>query len=162
MKVVSMVNRIDEIRDTTTGTMGDKWELTVMYKDFLNQKLTEPYKVGTIEAHYLNRFIACDLDGNVLEVPDYWDKWIDKSIKRTGREPKDWFFLCEQYQQAKDRILFIVDDFTFIADGDSKDKVLMSLDGTSAYSVFYLKEMIIEDLIKFDLTLTPAGEQMIK
>ena len=159
MKVVSMVNRIDEIRDITTGTMGDKWELTVMYKDFLNQKLTEPYKIGTIEAHYLNRFIACDLEGNVLEEPkisDYVGKELE--FKKSELVERDSI----KYQQAKDRILFIVDDFTFIADGDSKDKVLMSLDGTSAYSVFYLKEMIIEDLIKFDLTLTPAGEQMIE
>ena len=39
------------------------------YADFLSQNLSERYEVNGVMAHPLNRFVACDLNGNILEEP---------------------------------------------------------------------------------------------
>lgn len=54
----------------------------------------------------LGDFIPTDLEENILEKPDYFDKWLDKSIPRTGREPEDWGTSCKQYQEALDRLVY--------------------------------------------------------
>ena len=42
--------------------------------------------------------VRIDENGAEVTKPDYWDKWIDKSIPRTGNEPEDWFVQCRKYE----------------------------------------------------------------
>ena len=67
-----------------------------VYTDYV-KFITQPLTKGM--------FVPVSEEGEVLEEPEYWDKWINKS-KRTLREPDEWFVLCKQYQKAKERVIF--------------------------------------------------------
>jgi hypothetical protein len=67
-------------------------KLCVKYANFLNQPLT------------LGMFITCDEKGNILQEPIYYKSWVDN--KYTNTHTKQMVANCENYQQAKERVLF--------------------------------------------------------
>ena len=71
--------------------MGYVGIITKFCADFITQPLTK------------GMFIPCSEDGEVLEEPKNYDKWV----RREQNTPYNAnLFLYEQYQQAKDRVLF--------------------------------------------------------
>ena len=66
--------------------------LMLRYAKFLNQPLQ------------LGFFVPCDLLGNVLEKPMYFDKWENGISENASWE--DWKTECEIYEKAKERVLF--------------------------------------------------------
>jgi len=99
-------------------------------------------------------FIPCDSDGNVLEEP--------KTPHTFASENSDlyinkWQKECEQYQQAKDNVIFEGFEFNF----KTKDIVSIIKEDyqiwlyKNGYVTINAKEIkTIEDLVNYDLTLT--------
>ena len=113
---------------------------TERYAKLMKQRLSDHYEINGVLAHPLNRFIPCDEEGNVLEEPMEWD-FV------TGEEAHEFGLLCEQYQVAKDRMLFEtdydIDDIEFII---------------SYYDTVEDMEIGTSRIIK----LTPATQKLIK
>lgn len=70
----------------------ESMDKSIKYAEFLKQPLQ------------LGFFVPCDLLGNVLEKPMYFDKW--ESGIRENVSWEGWKTECEIYQQAKERVLF--------------------------------------------------------
>lgn len=93
MKLISMTEFVLEISGKPIQGQWDdvdRYHKIVKYANFLKQPLT------------LGMFVPCDEDGNVLEEPKLVPvkEYID-------REPdEDYVPDLEQYQQAKDRVMF--------------------------------------------------------
>jgi hypothetical protein len=112
---------------------------TTAYAKFLKQPLE------------LWMFVPCGEDGNVLE---------EKSIFNTTDE--DYIFDSEsfnKYQQAKERCLF--DGFEHIKDDYKSIFSRIRWEGNREILIQYFKEMNIENLIRHNLTLTPAALKQI-
>lgn len=57
----------------------------------------------------LGMFVPCDLDGNVLNEPENYSHYILDNYEFDKLKIvycNEWFIACEQYQQAKERVLF--------------------------------------------------------
>jgi len=132
MKLISMTDYVEIIlkehldRDMSEHRLV---ELLGNYKDFLKTPLT------------LGMFVPCDEDGNVLEEPP--------SGKENYKDHNDWCGQYDNYQQAKGRVIFegcIYNTqwhyFTIVKTND-------------IFSLHVLNN-IIEDLMDYKLTLTPA------
>ena len=108
-----------------------KWELILNYANFLKQTLE------------LGMFVPCDEEGSILEEKEIIDF-----------HPKDWNEINNQnqkYQQAKEKVFFqgcIYDD--------KMDAVRDNI-GLMMYSVKYESNDAIEDLVKYNLTLTDSA-----
>jgi len=98
------------------------------YANFLKQPLT------------LSMFVPCDDEGNVLEEPKYWNKKYNDDI------PESELILCEEYRQAKERVIF--EGFTLTGFNLYLNTFLFG-------DIRHLKDYTIENLIKYDLTITP-------
>tara|TARA_R110000772_G_C13215638_1_gene431354 strand:+ start:492 stop:905 length:414 start_codon:yes stop_codon:yes gene_type:complete len=94
---------------TSEVIMSMKFEKCVNYANFLNQPLT------------LGMFVPCDLEGNVLKEPqklDQSDPYVE--AVHANQNLKEW----QQYQQAKERVLFEGVNKYFIEDICDGSRVL--------------------------------------
>ncbi len=65
------------------------------YANFLKQPLK------------LEMFVPCDEDGNVLEMPVNYDVWLELHNKNVdGEKGTIGFLLHEEYQKAKEKVIF--------------------------------------------------------
>jgi hypothetical protein len=122
-KLTSMVDFVLEKRKIGKGTVADVLNSVFKYADVLKQ----PLKLGM--------FVPCDEDGNVLEEPTPEDILYDDNI-------------YEQYQQAKERVLF-EGNLTVKKHGENN---VVYLNDSSFYTSWN-KSKTIEDLIPYNLTL---------
>lgn len=116
------------------------------YNLFIKQNLSERYEVNGVNAHPLNRFVPCDLDGNVLVESEIYDSSYIK------------------YQQAKDRVLF--EGWKIVQLG-STIHVLKNKNTGKILEWCLIMDRInpvrvstIEDLIPFKATLTKTGAEL--
>ena len=128
---------------------------TILYEraNFLLQNLADRYEVKGVSAHQLNRFVRCDLDGNILEEPK--SKWKSND-ERWGAsiETDEW----KQYQQANERVVF--DGFE-VVEVSHNLRVVINTDlscqvfASKFNEPFYLcnEFKIVEDLIKYKVIL---------
>ena len=103
MKLISMTdfvefadNKLCSINSPSVriSNYGKTLDLIVNYKNFLKQPLT------------LGMFVPCDEEGNVLEEPIYPSKFRTGVYPHSGGVLKKYEIKLEQYQQAKERVLF--------------------------------------------------------
>ena len=113
------------------------------YAKFLKQPLT------------LSMFVPCDDEGNVLEEPKYWNKKYNDDI------PESELILCEEYRQAKERVVFegFEDRYSESGYQVSNENILIVF-YDAGYIVTYkacfdYKTETIESVIQFNLTITP-------
>lgn len=86
-KLISSQERRKRLKDVSDS---EYRRLRELYDDFLEQPLT------------LGMFVPCDSQGNVLEEP----KKCQYAFGDQMVSEKQWNRDCQQYQQAKDRVLF--------------------------------------------------------
>ena len=97
----------------------------------------------------LGMFVPCDEDGNVLKEPKGFHDYMEGvrmglSFKGSYNETK------EQYQQAKERVIF---------EGAEMDSLNIIMHGDKFVTTKFrieVAEETIEDMINHNLTLTPA------
>lgn len=109
----------------------------------------------------LGMFVPVDDDGNVLEEPEYYDKWLTPNkFSYTGLEFDSWKECCSIYKKALSNVLFDGFEITDESEGKSELWRLSNEDGFCLlFSNFYdrtksLNLKTIEDLIPFKLKLT--------
>ena len=87
-------------------------------------------------------FVPCDDEGNVLEEPKYWNKKYNDDI------PESELILCEEYRQAKERVIFegcgIFDNWCLHLENGY---LLCKTEDINKYT--------IEDIVCHNLTITP-------
>ena len=124
------------------------------YANFLNQPLT------------LGMFIPCDEDGNVLEKHFDYDDWLKYKDHHTYGV--NFIKKCQEYQQAKDKVLFegFFDTINapqyshYISDG-MQSVFYMSKNGSTYKNILGMKK--IEDLTnKTPIILTPNAIKKLK
>ena len=128
MKLISMVDFVLQQDEITTSTSLPKFYGAVSnYAEFLNQPLT------------LGMFVPCDEKGNVLNETNVYHK--DRPLNEVEAE---YFYniKTEQYQQAKERILF---------ENNTEFHATILIDILS----------IVEDLVDMDFTLTKSAIKQI-
>jgi hypothetical protein len=134
----------------STKTILNRFMEVQNYANFLKQPLE------------LWMFVPCDENGNVLEAPECYGK------KYTDDIPEKELILHEEFVQAKERCLFegfeVIDNNHF----NSYDKSISSEGGNIAFRtknngnwVFVMGVKIIEDLVKYNLQLTPTAQKQI-
>lgn len=130
MKLISMKDYVLYVFDTTSKQKFR--ERVELYAKFITQPLT------------LGMFVPCDEDGNILPAPV------------TGEFAKGE--LSEQYQQAKERVLF---------SGKFEERNKRDWCIYKKYHPYYEPHLIsevgytVEDIIEYDLTLTKSAQKQI-
>lgn len=141
MKLISMVDFVLYYRDKCKD-MVDYIDVIENYAKFLKQPLT------------LGMFIPCDLEGNVLEEPDFWDangRAYDPKLTQRYCDSK-----IKEYQKAKERVLF--EGFMLIHIHNKRYKqalVAKDKEGKGQFDIYDYET--IEDLVFMDLTLTQTA-----
>lgn len=92
-----VLEQLDKVNNGKTSNVSFRRNLEY-YTHFLHQNLNDRYEINGISAHPLNRFIPCDLEGNVLQFPEY-EKYGEKEQDKYNIDMK-------VYLEAKDRVLF--------------------------------------------------------
>lgn len=155
-KLISAKEYIILVWEMAGLTYIQKLHLLVAYANFLSQPLT------------LGMFVPCKLVGGVwvvLEDP------VNYSAFEVGMSRKDFNFCfpdCQEYQEAKDRVLF--EGFEKIITNNSGSFEIMR-DG---FQVYYYKsipdyclwlgsqkEKLVEDLVKHNLELTQTAQKQL-
>ena len=138
-KLISMVDFVKWVNEVEVPNIDNEYEAynaILKYANFLSQPLT------------LGMFVPC-LDGVVLEEPLDW---------RNKNSPLYKPYKCQQYQQAKERVLFegvqVIEDRTLFV--NSKE-IGMFTDG----KFIYFGVSTIEDLVKYNPTLTETALKQI-
>jgi hypothetical protein len=137
-----MFNRVSGQENLDLATY---FQLRTEYDDFLIQPLT------------LGMFVACDEDGNVLEEP------LNYSAFYAGMSSQDFNFNvmdCVNYKDALGKVLF--DGFEIITPSDKchiifcKENIECQflLNPDFSFNVRAFQPINIEDLVKYNLTLT--------
>lgn len=114
---------------------------TSNYANFLKQPLT------------LGMFIACDLEGNVLEKPNR------DSFHNSDKGDYLFRLYTNQFQQAKERVLF--EGFRIVKKSPHYDWHITNKDGNVFIYLKGLEEMTIQSLVKRKPTLTPTACKQI-
>lgn len=122
----------------------------IAYCDFLSQKLE------------LWMFVPCKLVDGVWVVLEEPQKFSDENWNET--KLSDWGAHCQEYQESKDRVLFegfeihAIDYVNVIV--RHKDGFLMNwINNIKCF--FGKKNLTIEDLVKYNLELTPTAQKQI-
>ena len=136
---ISMVDYVLSKEKEMIGSIQDKYWSIKQYANFLKTPLS------------LGQFIACDLEGNVLNKPKGYNEWIERERIRFG----DINFykrlkLYKQYQEAEKRVLF---KHNYIYGGESNDFWHFYSDDVKRPVMLINKNKTIKDLIKYNLTL---------
>jgi len=131
MKLISMT---DYVVNTLDGkVLYLHLEKVLNYAKFLKQRLK------------LSMFVPCDLDSNILEEP--------YTLFTNDSDEFDEYTI--EYCKAKELILFKGFEYDKSAGGIKKGKIYDRV----WISEIDLIEMTIEDLLKYDLELTPAAKK---
>ncbi len=151
---------------TLTDVIGERYrELRDNYDNLLIQNLQDSYKINGVMAHPLNRFVPCDLEGNVLMRPVIKNNHSDEcQCSSCLIEYKDYERDFKQYQQAKDRVLFE----GWYVESQNNISVNVTNDGKRFLNwmkkdnFFFMKSgKTIEYFVQFELTLTPSAIKLI-
>jgi len=139
MKLISMVDFVLQKYNLSADeyTDQDVLELINNYANFLNQPLE------------LGMFIPCDEEGNVLTEPDL------RGLKDEHRKE-----LYEQYQQAKERVLFegfTIEDYELRLHGLRESIKIKHIEQGKIELGWYWTWKTIEDLSKVKPTLTESA-----
>lgn len=151
-RLIPLSERWEQIKGLSLNPR-EKIGLYDKYVYFTGQNLADTYRVDGIKCHSLNRFVPCDLEGNVLEEP----KLNTHNIH--GEPNYDSHVETEQYQQAKDRVLF--EGWRVIY----KSKNLIKISSKENTLVWYksnghfVTKLSIEQLYN-SVYLTPMGAKM--
>jgi len=147
MKLISMTEKVLSVYKERMNTPYNDGVLTAMdaerfvnYANFLSQPLT------------LGMFVPC-VDNVPLEEPIKYKNWNDYNYSGTDIGFKDEAE-CRAYDKAKDNVLF--EGFEVDMRGDGFNDVLI-LD-----KEFFKDHKTIEDLTKYNLTLTEQAKQQLK
>ena len=89
MNLTSISIRIDQI-DSMPISFAEKWHLAKAFRNFVKPSLA------------LGMFVPCDLEGNVLDEPESHRHQINFDEWEEVFDEKE----VQQYQQAKERVLF--------------------------------------------------------
>lgn len=171
MKLESLIDTILELEKnylSTADVSKEKWEIILKRANFLKQPLT------------LGMFVACDLDGNMLEQPEDYDKYLEiEECKLDNPNQIGWSLeecnlglprMCKEYQQAQERVLFkgfefskpfeYSERFHTVTNGDIK----LQWD-SNEFNFFMHCGFCIESLLtekKYNLELTPNAIKQLK
>jgi len=143
------------------GIQGNnRYQKCIRYANFLSQKLE------------LWMFVTCKLVEGVwvvLEEPKDWKNWQDVYIaNNTEGKTKDRYTSqlsarrdCQEYQEAKDRVLF--EGFKFKEAEHSTHRSFIKFPNKSRMLLYpdLWRLLTIEDLVKYNLELTPTAEKQI-
>jgi len=157
-RLISMTARLDEIEfgyGNEFETAERSLELAFLFKKFLKQPLQ------------LGFFVPCDLDGNVLSepIPVSFGKCVNK--RRRLYEPIYEEKEVKAYNEAKSRVLF--EGFSqniYSAEGSFEivnieaNIQICIWEALPKYWIWNGHETI-EDLVKYNLELTPTAKQQI-
>ena len=135
MKLISNTAFGQSLKDKSDS---DYRRLRDNYDSFLERRLN------------IGMFVPCDDDGNVLECPG---KYSDK--KWTEEEMANWGGDVNEHQQAKENVLF--EGLFRIEDGFGCWVVIYN--DSNSYHVN--NKNTIEDLVKYNLTLTQSALKQI-
>lgn len=117
-------------------------KVTHNYANFLKQPLT------------LGMFVSCDEDGNVLEQPIYTTNHSDECYcKKCEEETKRCSDLQDQYQKAKEKVLFEKCEF------DGIDVLINKSIYISSFKNFH--NLTVENLIYTSVKLTENALKQI-
>ena len=144
-KLISMVQFVIEQNEQEEISIGESYCDILNYAKFLKQPLT------------LGMFIPCDLEGNVLREPKKYASKYDKPLQ-SGNIGFNYVLLdkdLEQYQQAKERVLF--EGF------EVKQDAWKSVTNNNGCSLFFGEpcKATIEDLVKYNLTLSENNQKSL-
>lgn len=154
MELISLIDYSDYLNQT--GYTNDTcWEKHLNYVSFLKQPLT------------LGMFVPCDLDGNVLEEPNHLDYKTKNSwnelVFKSDFSCNNYHQAYDEYQEAKDRVLFVGFNLKY------SDKFVTTVSNEKLWFNFKITNVfvndrvvcIIEDLVKYNLELTPTAQKQI-
>ena len=134
MKLISMTDFVLEQEDFLDITNKQKLECIIKYANFLKQPLE------------LWMFVPVDENGNVLECPHNYGLL---NLYPTGDKLMDLSFKDSlEFQQAKERCLFEGFDLLVGQTINTKNPEIFGKE---------MKDLIIEDLVKYNLQLTPTA-----
>jgi hypothetical protein len=139
MKLVSMIERV-RIASTEPDHFDNMCDC-ICYMHFLNQPLN------------LGMFVpAIEVDGKweVLEMPNKFEDWMMGAYFPSS---KSHIKQLEQYQQAKDRVLFEGLECVGVGNG-----FITIIKGNVMFTASDVN--IIEDLLSFEPTLTAKGQEL--
>ena len=153
-KLIDLSERVDELVhpfDEDASYNANCFVLTDKYNDFLKTELLSNYFVDGVEYHFINRFVPCDMEGNVFTSPKdmLWPAAMSyaKRIEEYEKTYLDhlskvWFEGFELMANTK---------YYFLLWNKEKDVsiTLKTLDQSKYKS--------ISDLTPLNLTLTPFG-----
>lgn len=189
-KLVSLSERVYQLNIdwdlTKIGSNGFVDKLN-SYNNFLKTDLLSNYTSEGKKYHYLNRFVPCDLEGNVTEKPYEGMFEIQANEKSSG-----WAYLkkdpehsedhryydkrafseaMKTYQDTLNKVWF--EGFELKIHKGSKDNHLELIWSTDAGKIFFSKDVgskkwfpqnpeikDISDLTDLNLTLTPFGAKL--
>lgn len=145
MKLISMVDYCQEVSKEFMAPKKpfdkNEWFGKILnYSDFLKQPLT------------LEMFVPVSIHGNVLNEP------VNYSAYQFGMSGKDFnfnFVDCQEYQEAKERVLF---------EGFEYDKMGFAYSTTQSDCGFdeeYMENKTIEYLVKYNLELTESAKRQL-
>jgi len=146
MKLISMTDFVLEYYSDETRDELQVLDLMNNYANFLKQPLT------------LDMFVTCDEEGNVLEEPFnpiYLEPQPDLGQKEADYICKKW----DEYQQAKERVLFDGCTCTFL-NGDNKHYLIEDGNGNRFWASWNTSKTI-EHLMKYNLKLTKTAIKQI-
>lgn len=172
MKLIKLSEYVVDVIDKygTTAEINNCREIAERVEDYtilLTQNLQDRYEINGVSAHQLNRFVPTDLEGNVLEKPNGGAGSCSMAVMNLHTKR------VKQYQESLDRVLFeglVVERndlgykyiySVFIKDNVSK-RFLWTIDNKTIFKIINSKAKSIEDLTDLGLTLTKAGEKLIK
>lgn len=163
MKLIPMTDFVFQLGKTSTFDTDqidwynkelDKLDQIRGYANFLKQPLK------------LEMFVPCDDDGIVLEVPEnyhFYEKRLDPNEFRFN------VIDCIEYKEAKEKVLFegisvqnskewieLYGEIRIYVETDVKEKMF-----SHVFREEYSKHKTIEDLTKYDLTLTENAIKQI-
>ena len=152
MKLISMTDFVILIDDKGIDAVKGLWDFNVVvtsYAKFLTQPLT------------LGIFIPC-VDGVPIEEPTQTEKNEFGGAFASIEEQAELYSLMEQYQQAKEKVLFegfeiVKSDFENVLMHINENKYI----GTFANGEFLFSYKSIEQLTTFNPTLTQSAIKQI-
>lgn len=124
----------------------------IQYTHFLLQLLSERYEVNGVNAHHLNRFVPCDLEGDILVEP------LNKcrTSSTTPKPTKEY----HKYLKAKERVIFVGFEYQ---SNEGKEDELVNEDAQVSICLDEITEgnevvkFKIQDMCSWGLTLTATG-----
>jgi len=128
-RLISMTEKVLELeKEFNNGiyTFAEFTNIVCNYANFLNKPLKLEY------------FVPCDDEGNILEEP----KFIPEEV--------EFEKLLEQYENAREKVLF--DGFGVCDRNSKKDCIILNQE--DHINIKWLENKTIEDLVKYNLTLT--------